>query len=62
LNRNKIIKVLGIVFLVFAAVIYIKFFTSDTNFDKDEIYVQIPTGSNYQDVEKIISPLIKKHE
>ena len=59
MNRNKIIKVLGIVFLVFGAIIYIKFFTSDTNFDKDEIYVQIPTGSKYQDVQKIISPFIK---
>ena len=59
MNRNKIIKVLGIVFLVFVAVIYIKFFTSDTNFDKDEMYVEIPTGSNYQDVERILSPLVK---
>ena len=59
MNKNNIIKVLGIVFLVFVAVIYIKFFTSDTNFDKDEMYVQIPTGSNYQDVQKIISPLIE---
>jgi UPF0755 protein len=59
LNRNKIIKVLGIVFVVFLVIIYIKFFTSDTNFDKDEIYVQIPTGSKYEDVQKIISPFIK---
>ena len=59
MNKSKIIKVLGIVFLVFVAVIYVKFFTSDTNFDKDEMYVQIPSGSKYQDVEKIISPLIK---
>jgi UPF0755 protein len=41
------------------AIIFIKFFTSDTNFEKDEIYVQIPSGSNYDDVEKILSPLIK---
>ena len=59
MNKNKIIKVLGIVFFVFVAVIYIKFFTSDTNFDKDETFVEIPTGSNYQDVQKIISPIIK---
>jgi len=59
LNRNKIIKILGIVLFVFVAVVYIKFFTSDTNFENDEIYVQIPTGSNYQDVEKILSPLVK---
>ena len=59
MNRNKIIKISGIVILVFVAVIYIKFFTSDTTFDKDELYVEVPTGSNYQDVEKILSPLVK---
>ncbi len=59
MNRNKIIKILGIVFLVFIAVIYIKFFTSDTNFEKNEIYVEVPTGSTYQDVEKLLSPLVK---
>ena len=59
MNKNKIIKILGIVFLVFVAVIYIKFFTSNTNFEKDEMYIQIPTGSNYQDVEKILSPILK---
>lgn len=59
LNRNKVIKILGIVFLVFVVVVYIKFFTSDTKFEKEELYVQVPTGSSYQDVEKILSPLIK---
>ena len=59
MNKNKIIKVLGIAILVFVAIIYIKFFTSNTNFDTNELYVQIPTGSNYQDVEKILSPSIK---
>jgi UPF0755 protein len=59
LKRNKIIMISGIVFLVFVSVIYIKFFTSDTNFENEEIYVQIPTGSNYDDVEKILSPLLK---
>ncbi|WP_293872308.1 endolytic transglycosylase MltG [Flavobacterium sp.] len=59
MNRNKIIKCLGIVFFFFVAIVYIKFFTSDTNFEKKELYVEIPTGSKYQDVEKILSPLVK---
>ncbi|MGC4040215.1 MAG: endolytic transglycosylase MltG [Flavobacterium sp.] len=59
MNKNKIIKVIAAVFIVFAAVVYIKFFTSDTNFDKDELYVEVPTGSTYQDVEKILTPLVK---
>lgn len=59
MNRNKIIKVLAVVFVVFVLVVYIKFFTSDTQFEKDEVYVEVPTGSTYQDVEKILSPLVK---
>lgn len=59
MNKNIIIRILGIVFFIFVAVVYIKFFTSDTNFEKEELYVQVPTGSNYQDVEKILSPLVK---
>jgi UPF0755 protein len=59
LNRNKIIKIIDAVFIVFVAFIYIKYFTSNTNFEKDEIYVEIPTGSTYQDVQRIISPLVK---
>ncbi len=59
MNRNKILKVLGIICLVFVAVIYIKFFTSETTFEKDEIYVQIPTDSKYEDVEKILTPFVK---
>ena len=59
MNTNKIIKVLGIICFLFLVVVYIKFFTSDTNFEKSEQYVEIPTGSNYQSVEKILSPLVK---
>lgn len=59
MNKNKIIKVVAVIFIVFVAVIYIKFFSSDTKFDEKEIYVEVPTGSTYQDVERILSPLVK---
>ena len=59
MNKSKIFKVLAIAFIVFVAVIYIKFFTSNTTFEKDEIYVEIPTNSKYEDVVRIISPYIK---
>ncbi|MGL2966438.1 endolytic transglycosylase MltG [Flavobacterium sp. XGLA_31] len=59
MNKNKIIKGLGIVFLVVILVVFVKFFTSDTNFEQNEMYVEIPTGSNYDAVEKIISPYVK---
>lgn len=59
MNRTKIIKFLAVVFLVFATIVYFKFFTSNTNFEQEEVYVEVPTGSTYQDVEKILSPLVK---
>jgi UPF0755 protein len=58
-KRNTIFKVLAIAFLLIVIVVFVKFFTSNTNFDKDEVYVQVPTGSTYTDVVKIISPYIK---
>ena len=58
-KRNTIFKVLALAFLLIIIVVFVKFFTSNTNFDKDEVYVQVPTGSTYTDVVKIISPYIK---
>lgn len=45
--------------LLFFALVYLKFFISVTNFKKEEVYIQIPTGSNYTNVEKLLSPYIK---
>lgn len=58
-KRNTILKVFAAVFVLVVLVVFVKFFTSNTTFDKTEVYVQVPTGSTYQDVEKIISPYIK---
>jgi UPF0755 protein len=59
LNKSKIFKITAVVGLLIVLLVYIKFFTSNTNFDKEEIYVEIPTGSNYDEVQSIISPFIK---
>lgn len=58
-KRNKIIKIAAVGFILIVLIVFVKFFTSHTKFDKPEVYVHIPTGSNYQDVEKIISPYVK---
>ena len=58
-KRNTIFKILAGAFMLVVIVVFVKFFTSNTTFDKEEIYVQIPTGSTYADVKKIILPLIK---
>lgn len=59
MNKSKILKSLTAVALIAVAVIYIKFFTSNTNFDTAEIYVEIPTDSKYKDVQSILSPYVK---
>lgn len=58
-KRSTILKVVTAVFLLVVIVVFVKFFTSDTKFEKAEVYVQIPTGSTYQDVEKILTPYVK---
>ncbi len=45
--------------LLFFVLVYLKFFISVTNFKKEEVYVQIPSGSNFTNVEKLLSPFIK---
>ncbi|WP_396188957.1 endolytic transglycosylase MltG [Flavobacterium sp.] len=36
-----------------------KIFTSNTKFEQEEVYVYIPTGSNYEAVKKIIAPYVE---
>jgi len=59
LNKSKIFKIFAAIGLIVVVVVYIKFFTSNTNFDKSEVYVEIPTNSKYEDVQKILSPYVK---
>ncbi len=60
---NKKLKIILITiagfFLVASFVIYMNFFTTNTKFTKNELYVEITTGSTYKDVQKIISPFIE---
>ena len=59
MNKSKIFKILAAVGLIAVLFVYIKFFTSNTNFDKAEVYVEIPTDSKYEDVQRILSPYVK---
>lgn len=58
MNKSKIFKITGAVGVLVVLLVYIKFFTSNTTFDKEEVYVEIPTGSKYDEVQKIISPYV----
>jgi UPF0755 protein len=60
--NKKLKTILGIataLFLIVATIVYVKFFSSNTKFSKDELYVEIPTGSNYEDVKRIVSPYVE---
>ncbi|WP_298116154.1 endolytic transglycosylase MltG [Flavobacterium sp.] len=60
--NKKLKTILGIgtaLFLVVIAVVYVKFFSSNTKFSKEELFVEVPTGSTYEDVKKIISPYVE---
>ena len=59
MKRKIIFSIVGFLMLLLFALVYLKFFISVTNFKKEEVYVQIPTGSNYTNVEKLLSPYIK---
>ncbi|WP_395064275.1 endolytic transglycosylase MltG [Flavobacterium sp.] len=60
---NKKIKLLltigSALFFIVAGFVYFNFFLDNTKFSKEEFYVEIPTGSNYEAVKKIVSPYIK---
>lgn len=56
---KSIVIVLGIIGIVAVSIIYIKFFSSNTTFSQDEVYINVPTGSNYDDVKKIITPYVE---
>ncbi|MFN3753537.1 endolytic transglycosylase MltG [Flavobacterium sp.] len=59
MNKSKLFKIIAALGLIVVLVVYIKFFTSNTNFDKAEVFVEIPTNSKYEDVLRIISPYVK---
>ena len=59
MNKSKIFKITAAVGLLVVLLVYIKYFTANTTFDKAEVYVEVPTGSTYDAVQNIISPYIK---
>lgn len=58
MNKKKIFIVLSVIAFAVAAYLYVNLFASNTKFDKDEVYVFVPTGSGYEDVLKIIEPYV----
>jgi UPF0755 protein len=59
MQKSKIIKVIIGLFLVAVLAVFFLFFTNNTQLEKEEFFVEIPTGSNYDDAKKILSPYVK---
>jgi len=63
LNTKKIISIVAVVIvsilIIYGFVLLTKIFSDNTKFDKKEVYVFVPTGSNYEQVKKIIAPYIQ---
>lgn len=59
MNKKRIFIVISIALSLFGFYIAYQVLASNTNFDKDEMYVYIPTGSTYQEALKILEPNIK---
>ncbi len=58
MNKKRIAIVALVAILAVAVYAYINLFSSNTKFDKDEVYVFVPTGSKYEDVLQILEPYV----
>jgi len=64
LSSKKLISIASIVFItgliIYGFVLIGQIFADNTKFDEDQVYVYVPTDSNYDEVIKIISPYVTK--
>ncbi|GGC78667.1 aminodeoxychorismate lyase [Flavobacterium lutivivi] len=58
-NKSKVLKITLAIGLLIVVSVFVLFFTNNTKIDKDEVFVHVPTGSNFEDVKKIVSPFVK---
>jgi UPF0755 protein len=63
LDTKKIITIVAVVLmsglLIYGGILANQVFSKNTKFSENELYVQIPTGSTYEDVKKIIAPFVE---
>lgn len=62
MNLKKIITIAAVVLmsglLIYGFILANQVFSKNTKFSETEVYVHVPTGSTYEEVKKIISPLV----
>jgi UPF0755 protein len=63
LNIKKIVSIGSVVIvsvlIVYGFVLMTQIFSGNTKFNENELYVYVPTGSDYEDVKKIIAPYVE---
>ncbi|RTY83431.1 endolytic transglycosylase MltG [Flavobacterium sp. LS1P28] len=63
MNLKKIITITAVVLIgilmLYGLVILRQIFSSNTKFSENEVYVYVPTDSNYEEVKKIIAPYVE---
>jgi UPF0755 protein len=62
LNLKKIISIVSValiaVLIIYGFILLRQIFSDNTKFSEKEVYVYVPTGSDYNDVKKLITPYI----
>lgn len=48
--------------MIYGFILINKIFSANTKFEEKELYVYVPTGANYTDVKKILTPYIKNFD
>ncbi|MFE3871754.1 endolytic transglycosylase MltG [Flavobacterium sp. ZS1P70] len=63
MNLKKIITIISVVLItgliVYGFILVRQIFSDNTKFSENQVYVYVPTDSNYDDVKKIIAPYIQ---
>ncbi|HEY1192688.1 endolytic transglycosylase MltG [Flavobacterium sp.] len=66
MSLKKIITISAVaiisVLLIYGFILISKIFSSNTKFEEKELYVYVPTGANYADVKKILTPYVKNFD
>jgi UPF0755 protein len=63
LNLKKIITIISVVLItgliIYGFILVRQIFSDNTKFSENQVYVYVPTDSNYEEVKKIIAPYIE---
>ncbi|NBL64446.1 endolytic transglycosylase MltG [Flavobacterium sp. NST-5] len=66
MKPKKIIALISVILVaglsVYGYMMYRKIFSANTNFNKSEVFVYIPTDATYQEAEKIVAPYVENLE